>query len=125
MNKTALELTPEQWKTYHPHINYSTDNNQEEERVKLAWEIARNIAQILKEKFAITKVIVFGSLVHRHWFNQRSDIDIAVENLPPEKFFTALNYISDITDEFEIDLVPLETCFPKLKKVIEMEGVEI
>lgn len=125
MHKTALELTPEEWKTYNPIKNYLTDTNEYEERAKLAWEVARNIGIILKEKFGVKKVIVFGSLVHRHWFNDRSDIDLAVENLLPEKFFTALTNISSITNDFDIDLIPIETCFPRLKKVIETEGVEI
>lgn len=53
-----------------------------------AWEVARRAARLLAEEFGVRRVMVFGSLAWGR-FRRSSDIDLAVEGLPPERFFRA------------------------------------
>ena len=90
-----------------------------------AWDIARRAAALLKEEFGATRVVVFGSLAHGAWFHPHSDIDLAAEGIPPERFWRAGCRLEEIAEGFEIDLVALETASPSLRETIEKEGVEL
>lgn len=90
-----------------------------------AWAIARAAAQILKEQFGAKRVIVFGSLVHGAWFHAGSDIDLAVEDSPPGKFFRAWAALDYLNSPSEIDLIDSTFAPPYLREVIEQEGVEL
>jgi hypothetical protein len=46
-----------------------------------AWKIAKKAAQLLKERYGVSRVRVFGSLAKESGFLQGSDIDLAVEGL--------------------------------------------
>lgn len=75
MGRTALALTPEEWRAYRPVVR--TDKVEVEERWEQAWEVARAAARLLREQLGATRVVVFGSLAHRAWFTPWSDIDLA------------------------------------------------
>ena len=69
------------------------------------------------EEFGARRVIPFGSFVEGYW-HERSDLDLAVEGLPPEHFFkarAALRRLSAAMQGPWIDLVALETAPPALK----------
>lgn len=58
------------------------------------------------------------ALVHR-----RSDIDLALEGLPPEKYMRALTEIWELLPPgFELDLVPLEDAFPEMIERVQSQG---
>ena len=86
-----------------------------------AMEEARRAAQILVERYGVTRVILFASLVWRR-FGPTSDIDLAVEGLDPRRFFRA---DAEIAREIPrpIDLKDLADCPPLLRARIEEEGV--
>ena len=44
----------------------------------------RETAAVLKSRFGVRRVILFGSLAHDAWFMPDSDVDIAVEGLSSE-----------------------------------------
>lgn len=83
---------------------------------------ARRAARILAERYAVDRVILFGSLAWPRPFRRDSDIDLAVEGLAPEHFFRA---DAELAREipFPIDLKPLPDCWPSLRERIEREGV--
>ena len=55
------------------------------------------------------KRVIFGSLRGDSHFDERSDIDIAVEGLAPERFFVALTELYALLPAgFEVVLVPWE-----------------
>jgi len=73
------------------------EEREEEEKRKriLAIEKAREVAKILKEKYKVKEVILFGSLVWRPDFIWRgTDIDLLVKGLKGEKYFEVLGDIS-------------------------------
>jgi uncharacterized protein len=98
-------------------------HKQVEERRHLAWEIARRAAKILKEEFGVSRVVVFGSLLHPELYHLRSDIDLGGWGI--QNYFRAVSRLMDIDPEFEIDLVPIEDARPGILATIEKEGVEL
>ncbi len=123
MAKTALALTAEEWRTYRPGVE--KDEEQVAERWKRAWEVACAAATLLREKFGATRVVAFGSLVHRAWFTPWSDIDLAAWGIPPDAFYRAVALVTGLSPEFEINLVAPEDCRPVLHQVIEREGIDL
>ena len=84
--------------------------------------LARKIAQMLKEKYKVKRVFLIGSLV-KGYVHERSDIDIVVEGLPPELYIKALVDASDMVGwNIEVNLIPLEDAFESLKEKTLREG---
>ena len=82
-----------------------------------AYKIAQQCAQLLKERFNVDSVYIFGSVVGDGIWHKYSDIDIAVEGLPSDKYFRALDDIYKmIPSEISLDLVTLENAPIKLKE---------
>lgn len=94
-------------------------------REKRAWEVARSAAILLKEKFDVSRVVVFGSLVHEGCFTRWSDVDIAAWGISPEDTFRAMSAVMDAATDIEVNLVDVGVCRPELLAVIEQEGIEL
>lgn len=94
-------------------------------RESRAWEVARNAALLLKERFGATQVVAFGSLIHKGCFTPWSDVDIAAWGISPENTFRAISALIEIDSQIEVNLVDVSTCHISLLSVIEKEGVEI
>jgi len=104
------------------------EEREEEEKRKriLAIEKAREVAKILKGKYKVKEVILFGSLVWRPDFLWRgTDIDLLVKGLKDEKYFEALGDISTTSHPFHIDLVPFEKAWPLIKRRALEEGMRL
>ncbi len=95
------------------------------ERWERAWEVARQAACVLRERFEATRVIVFGSLTRDVWFTPWSDIDLVAWGIPAGEFYRAVAVVTGLDSEFEIDLVDPDACSPSLRRVIEREGIEV
>ena len=90
-----------------------------------AWEDARRAAELLRDRFHVARVVVFGSLVHEGCFTRWSDVDIAAWGIAPEDTFRAIGAIMDMEANFEVNLVDINIAHPSLVEVIEIEGIEI
>lgn len=87
-----------------------------ERRRAAAWEAARACAELLRPRFGARRVFIFGSLAGQSPWHARSDIDIAVEGLAPERYFDALRECEALLPEgMELDLIPLESAPPTLR----------
>jgi predicted nucleotidyltransferase len=95
------------------------------QRREVAWTVARRAASLLKEQFGATQVVVYGSLAHGAWFNARSDIDLMVVGIPPDKFWRAWAELDQVSGGFEIELVTETELTESLRKMIQREGVEL
>jgi len=123
MAKTALDLTVEELRSYRPDRKPA-----EQQMGKLweeAWEVARAAAHLLRERFGIERVAVFGSLAHREYFNRWSDIDIVAWDIPPDQFYRAVAAVTGISPEFQVNLVEPEGCRPSVWQSIEREGIDL
>lgn len=128
MSLTALDLTPEALKRYHPMaaIRHQRENAawraDLSNRRRRAIQVARQAAELLRREFGARKIFIFGSFVRRGGFSPWSDIDIATQGIPPARFFEAVGAVIGISAEFKIDLVDMDTCAPLLRKNIESYG---
>jgi len=60
-------------------------------------------------KYGIYKAFIFGSVTESHRFNQRSDVDIAVEQVNPEDFFMVISLLSEALER-EVDVIEINKC---------------
>ncbi len=70
----------------------------------------RAAAQLLKQKYGATRVVVFGSLVHEGRFTRWSDVDVAAWGLGMHDTFRAIGDVMDLSSEIEVNLVDVNTC---------------
>jgi uncharacterized protein len=78
------------------------------------------IVTLLVQKYGVRRIILFGSLA-RGRFDAESDIDLAVEGLAKEDYFTALAAASDLADRW-VDLKPLEELEDHFKQRVLATG---
>ena len=84
-------------------------------RRRQAQEAAEACARLLKEQFGVREVHLFGSLAGQSPWHSRSDIDLAVEGLPPREYIRALSALWELLPEgVELDLITLEDAPPEL-----------
>ena len=125
---TALELSPEQLKKYKPTKNWVIRHAQRaavEMRRVDALLVAKNAANILREKFGAKKVVAFGSLADKGCFNYWSDIDLAAWGIAPDVFYSAVAAVTGLSPVFRIDLVDPDTCRQVIKEAIQKQGIEL
>lgn len=92
------------------------------ERRQRALRLAEEAAAFLRADYGVTDVILFGSLVHSHRFTATSDIDLAVHDIPKDRYFEAVARLQDLSPEFKIDLVDLRNCASAFREAIEAKG---
>ncbi len=93
------------------------------ERQSLGLKVAHKCAGILKQEFGATRVVLFGSMLNHERMTWRSDIDLAVWELPEKDLFRAGAAIERGHD-FCIDLVEVQHARPHILKAIE-QGMEL
>jgi predicted nucleotidyltransferase len=127
MDNPVLDMTPDQVAVYRLTAQ-RRQLAQQERTVALrqeAWQVARRAAQMLRQRFHATRVVVFGSLIHEGCFTPWSDVDIAAWGIPAEETFRAIGAVMDLDRELSVNLVDINTSRPSLTEVIEKEGIEI
>lgn len=89
------------------------------ERGGTSKELAREAAaacRLRKERFGARRVILFGSIAGQGGWHAESDIDLAVEGLPPAEFFPAYAACRDLLPQgLELDLVAIENAYPEMR----------
>lgn len=123
MAKTALDLTPEEWKRYDPTQNLGKFHDPD--RWERAWQLVPQLATLLREQFGATRVMVFGSLTRPDSYTRWSDIDLAAWGIPPERYYAAVGAVIDFSPEFDVDLVDPDCCRPSIRRSIEEKGIEV
>jgi predicted nucleotidyltransferase len=71
-----------------------------------------------KADYGANRVIVFGSLAHGAWFTSRSDIDLAVEGIPPDAFFKSWCALERLGSNIEINLIAIESTSEEMSREI-------
>jgi len=126
MALTALDLSPEELKKYHPREavrrRRAKTRTEVTKRRRRACAVALKAAKLLKTQFGATEVILFGSLARRGSFTLYSDIDLAERGIPSEYYLSAMEAVLYLDAEFKIDLVEIETCSPAMRENIEKDG---
>jgi predicted nucleotidyltransferase len=123
----ATRITPEEMEAYKrmARQRWQAEQEQLQSRRAKAEELARQAARLLKDQFGVSRVLVFGSLIHPGSFTAWSDIDLAAWGLTSKNWLRAMAAVQSLSREIEINLVDVDACSPALLKVIEKEGVEL
>ncbi len=92
-----------------------------------AWDVARRAASLLREHFAASRVVVFGSLLRPEVFYERSDVDLAVWGVTDEKYLRAVAAVTALDKEISVDLIKMDSGLQSNASIsIQIEaGVEI
>jgi predicted nucleotidyltransferase len=124
---TVYNLTPQKLAVYRATAHRRREQEQAElaQRRQQAWTAARQAADLLKTKFNVSRVVVFGSLARESGFTRWSDVDIAAWGVALQDTFRAIGAIQDMNTEVAVNLVDVNTCRPALLEAIEQEGIEI
>lgn len=123
-SRTARNISPEGLKQFHPFKKSPGRAIISSGRQQAAKDTAESLANVLKERFNASKVMLFGSAV-REDFSQWSDIDLAVWGIPNSDYFKAVAYTSGFSNIFKVDLVDAEDCSPSLLQHITQKGIEL
>ena len=99
---------------------------QEREALDQAAQQAREQAQVcakaLVEEYGAERVYLIGSLARGSGFHSRSDIDLVVAGIAPERYFAVLADIAERAGR-DVDLILLESATPALLEYVANEGV--
>lgn len=92
---------------------------------------ADRIADLLVSEFGASEVWLFGSLARAvqqpgasDAFHEHSDIDLAVDRIPGERYFTAVAEAMRLASR-SVQIVELASCRPTLAKAIRQEGIQL
>lgn len=86
-------------------------------------QTAFDAAQLLREKYKVHKVVLFGSLLDLKKFSSHSDIDLAVWGLADDDYYQALSYLSNFSSQFSFDLIEFESATASLQRLILQQGL--
>ena len=124
MGKTVSQLTSKELEQYDPTRNL--DKGLDPQRWVQAQARLPQLVALLKEEFGATRVRVFGSLLDQGCYMRWSDIDLAVWGILPERYYSALEAVNELSPDIKVDLVePGEFCSAALRCVIEKEGIDV
>ena len=110
-------------------INSNTIKAREREKIsKLrssAMDRAKRVADCLKKKYGASRVVLFGSLVRKHYLHERSDIDLLVKGIKKSDLLHAGFEASNIAKPFDVDIIPFEIADPNIVKIANEEGIPL
>ncbi len=127
MGKMAADLTVQELEVYRTatRLREQAQSEQISEQIDVrferAWTVARQAASLLKEKYGIDKVWLFGSLLTRRRFHRQSDIDLAVWTLDDDSWLGAIGDLQELDSEFRIEVVELIRATASIRRELEDE----
>jgi predicted nucleotidyltransferase len=83
---------------------------------------AERLAAAVADRFAFTRLHLYGSAVDARPVSVWSDLDFAVEGLPPELLLDLAGALAALTT-MEVDLKPLEELPAETRQHIERQGL--
>ena len=95
------------------------------ERWRQAKADCANIVTMIIERYKPKRLVQWGSLLDKEQFNERSDIDLALEGIvDAETYFALLGDAMNMTS-FRVDIVQLEKIEPEFASLIRSKGIVI
>jgi predicted nucleotidyltransferase len=85
----------------------------------------KKVADEIKSRYRVRRIVLFGSLAHQGWFSSDSDVDLAVEGLRGDDYWHAWRIAEETIKDKSVDLIEIESCGRSLQKAIENYGVEL
>ena len=97
----------------------------EEEYYQHAWKVAKEAARLLRKRYKVSRVRVFGSLIHKERFHDSSDVDLAIEGLKPEDYWDAVTSVLFLDSRLQVEIIDQATCNSEIWEVVEREGIDL
>jgi uncharacterized protein len=94
----------------------------DEAAARQALRIAGTLAGILRERYGARRVVLVGSLA-RGEFVAGSDIDLAAEGIPAERFFRAGADLEAAAGGLHVDLIPIESANAAFLADLSRDGI--
>jgi uncharacterized protein len=104
---------------------WQAEQAQQAARQAQAWRLAQQAAGLLRDRFQVTEVRLFGSLIQPGRFGLRSDVDLAAWGLSAKNWLRASAAVRALSDEIEINLVDVAVCSAAVRESIEREGIPL
>jgi predicted nucleotidyltransferase len=82
---------------------------------------AKRISSLLTEKFQVSSIYLFGSLVWGDHITPETDIDLAISGFEPGKLYKIIGFV-ELETQFSFDLIDLNGALPALRERILTEG---
>ncbi|MEK7400279.1 MAG: nucleotidyltransferase domain-containing protein [Candidatus Poribacteria bacterium] len=123
------ELTPDERKRYIEALRNRPPLPEPTPEVKAERErllvLVHKAADMLKTRFGVKRVILFGSMAEPLLFRLDSDVDIAVEGLKADDYWTAWLEMEQIIKGKSIDFIDIDDAKSPLRWAIDHYGIEI
>ncbi len=87
---------------------------QKKDRFQKAQVVTEKLVRILAERYGVKKIVLIGSCLDEEHFHSHSDIDLCVEGLSDSDYFRALGDLMAESEEFAVDLIPVEGATERL-----------
>ena len=124
---TALQLTREEWRSYHP-----TSASQEDsapvpgaQEIKDLLNRAHKFGKRIKDGFGAKRVILFGSLARQSDLQPDSDIDLAVEGLRDSQYWKVWRVAEEYFPGNEVEVVEIEMASQNMRQAIDKYGIDL
>lgn len=101
------------------HNTISNITTLHKERLRRAQAVLRKLKKILVEKYDVKKIVLIGSFASQERFGFHSDIDLCVEGLSDNLFFEAVGELLIESEDFNVDIIPIEDASPEMKEKIK------
>ena len=119
-----MRISPDKMATYRATARQS--RAKERRRLVLrherAWAVAHQAADLLRHRYGVDRVTLFGSLVRSELFHTRSDIDLVVWGLDKKHYYRAVAQLLALDPAFEVNLSMGEEVPASLLAMIMSEG---
>ncbi|MCB0112715.1 MAG: hypothetical protein R2873_20665 [Caldilineaceae bacterium] len=86
---------------------------------------ARQAAEMLRQKYNVRRVVLFGSLVHEAWFHEKTDVDMAVEGREGFDYFAAWGDVEKFFPDRKLDFIDWDMATDSLRKTINRKELEL
>lgn len=124
MPKTAKDITPQEFQQYldGARKRQQARERELEQRRERALALAQEAADLLKRKYGVDRVVLFGSLTQPDTFTRWSDVDLAAFGLTQENYLKAMSDVAGLDPEIEVNLVDAGAVKPSLLEHIRSRG---
>ena len=106
-------------------VRWQAERRRQDARRDRAVQLARQAAELLKERYGAQRVVLFGSVTHPDRFNEWSDVDLAAWGLTSSLWLRAIGAVRQLSDEIELNVVDTACCSSELLVAIGREGVAL
>src|SRR3990170_5520730 len=89
---------------------------QKKDRFQKARIVIDKLVSILAELYGVKKIVLIGSCLDEKHFHSHSDIDLCVEGLADSDYLRALGDLIAESEEFGVDLIPMEGATDRMRK---------